>query len=227
MRVLYLHGLEENAQSLKPSELAKDPALTLHVPPLKIFHSEINGILASVVVSLAPVATACFAIALFAFGGSIARSGLAAGLATGAVTAFRYKYFRSRIVSRSLDASFDIARRAVLEQRPDVVVGFSWGGALALRLVEERVYAGPLVLLGSAHVLLSRAAGRKPFDLSTPLPKAIAVIHGAADTLVPVADSLAIADAAGVEVDIIQGEPHKLWAVAPRLAGIVKATAEK
>ena len=223
-RVLYLHGLEENAASKKPAELQRDSSIDVLVPDLRIFHLSPNGLVASACRVLAPVASACFLLSLFAFG-SVGYAAAASATIAGLSIALRS--VRERIFALSLDASFAVAHRAVAEFRPDVIVGFSWGGALALRLVEEGAWSGPLLLLGSAHRLLARLSGRKPFcALTTSLPKRLAIVHGGADTLVPVSDSLELAEAANVKVDVVAMEPHKLWAIAPRLAALVRELVE-
>jgi pimeloyl-ACP methyl ester carboxylesterase len=224
-RVLYLHGLEENSTSKKPAELVRgDPSLDVLVPNLRIFHLASNGLVASACRVLAPVASASFLLSLFAFG-SVGYA--AAASATIACLSVALKSVRAQIFARSLDASYAVAHRAVAEFRPDVIVGFSWGGALALRLVEEGAWSGPLLLLGSAHRLLYRLAGRMPFcALTTSLPKRLTIVHGGADTLIPVSDSLELAEAANVKVDVVAMEPHKLWGVAPRLAALVRELVE-
>lgn len=223
-RVVYLHGLEENSASTKPAELARDASLDVLVADLKIHHLYSNGLIVSACYVLAPVASTCFLLALLAFG-SVGRAAAASAAVSGLSVAL--KSVRAQIFARSLDASYAVAHRAVIEFRPDVVVGFSWGGALALRLVEEGAWDGPLLLLGSAHRLLARLAGRKPFSaLTTSLPRRLTIVHGGADTLVPVADSLELANAAKVQVDVVAAEPHKLWGVAPRLAALVRELVE-
>jgi len=39
LRVLYLHGFEETAESPKPQALIKDPRFDVFIPPLKVYHA--------------------------------------------------------------------------------------------------------------------------------------------------------------------------------------------
>ena len=50
----------------------------------------------------------------------------------------------------SLEQCVEIQQRAIAEYRPDVVVGSSWGGAVATELLKRGVWRGPTVLLAPA-----------------------------------------------------------------------------
>jgi pimeloyl-ACP methyl ester carboxylesterase len=98
--------------------------------------------------------------------------------------------------------------RAALEQaRPEVLVGSSFGGGLAVELVHRGVFNGPLVLLAPAA---TRLFGR------TRLPgghgRAL-VLHGRADDVVPVGDSVALASRSPGEVHLcLVDDDHRLAA---------------
>lgn len=69
---------------------------------------------------------------------------------------------------------------------PDVLVGSSFGGAIAVELLRSRVWAGPTLLLAQAAV---------GYDASARLPDAVHVwlVHGLADELIPPEDSRKLA----------------------------------
>ena len=54
-------------------------------------------------------------------------------------------------MERSVAASYAIAKYEVSRFKPDVVVGFSWGAALALNLIKDKDWDGPTVLLAPAY----------------------------------------------------------------------------
>ncbi len=98
------------------------------------------------------------------------------------------------------------ALEAITEARPDVVVGSSFGGGLAMLLQQEGKYRGPLVLLAPA--------GAKLFGITTISTAApVAILHGRADDVVPVQDSIALAAAAHGDVTLrLVDDDHRLTA---------------
>lgn len=106
------------------------------------------------------------------------------------------------------------AVEAITEARPDVVVGSSFGGGLAMALQQEGKYRGPLVLLAPA--------GAKLFGIATLTTSApVAVLHGRADDIVPVQDSIVLAATARGDVTLrLVDDDHRLTAsVAAGLMG--------
>ncbi|MFO0600268.1 MAG: hypothetical protein U0228_33470 [Myxococcaceae bacterium] len=98
-----------------------------------------------------------------------------------------------------LTPCLEVARAAVRDAAPELVVGSSFGAGLASRLAVEGTWAGPMVLLAPA--------ARRLFG-SVVLPKragAVVVVHARGDDVVPYADSEALVRSAACEV--------LLWAV--------------
>jgi predicted esterase len=69
---------------------------------------------------------------------------------------------------------------------PDVLVGSSFGGAVALRLLQDGKYAGPTVLLAPAFAHFG-VEGRIPEGAR------VIVVHGSRDDVVPIEDSRRLA----------------------------------
>ena len=97
------------------------------------------------------------------------------------------------------------AEQALQEAQVDVVVGSSFGGGLALLLSQLGHWRGPLVLLAPA--------GRKLFGISSVEAPRVAILHGRGDDVVPLADSLALAEHARAEVTLrVVDDDHRLGA---------------
>lgn len=87
-----------------------------------------------------------------------------------------------------LDVPSCIALHAEALRRfePDVLVGSSFGGAIAVELLRTGAWRGPTLLLAQAAV---------GYDANARLPDAVHVwlVHGTADRLIPLADSRQLA----------------------------------
>jgi pimeloyl-ACP methyl ester carboxylesterase len=111
------------------------------------------------------------------------------GSPTGAKARFLAEHFEVRapaMDTRDFEAAVETQARALTALPPDVVVGSSFGGAIAVELLHRGVWAGPTVLLAQAAQKLGRIAT---------LPEGVRVIlvHGVRDTVVPIEDSRALA----------------------------------
>ena len=113
------------------------------------------------------------------------------------------------------------AQAAELSRRPpDVLVGSSFGGAVALALVVRGLHRGPTLLLAPAH----RHYG---VEERIPLGVPVLVVHGVRDTIVDIAGSRALATTGTrgivrlVEVD----DEHRLGTLAQSdaLANLVRS----
>ena len=122
------------------------------------------------------------------------------------------RYLRQRfdVVAEAMDTSdFERCVRqqadVIARERPDVVVGSSFGGAVAAALVQRGKWRGPTLLLAPAlrHLGVERT-------LPAGLP--IAIVHGTRDAVVAIDDSRALARALGVELIEIDDE-HRLEAL--------------
>jgi pimeloyl-ACP methyl ester carboxylesterase len=118
-------------------------------------------------------------------------------LPTEPVLAFREAHGPGHPVPPEVTApSLEVARRALLEGKPDVVVGSSFGGGLALWLAVKAHWEGPLVLLAPAGARLF-ALGHLP-----PRPGRVVIVHGRGDDVVPMGDSVRLAEASRCDVQL-------------------------
>jgi len=80
------------------------------------------------------------------------------------------------------DACVAVQRRAIETFRPDVLVGSSFGGAVAVALLRTKAWRGPTLLLAQAAI---------HYDPEACLPDDVTIwlAHGTGDTLIPVEHS--------------------------------------
>ncbi len=141
LRVLYLHGFEEKLTSPKPQALLRHPDLfDLDFPALGVYlthrHSPLVGLLLSKALHrhAVVVAASCGVVYLVKHLLPV----IVVWLAVGALLAsfsLCWQEAKSDAFVWSVEKSLGIARARIAAQRPDVVVGFSWGGCLAAMLL--------------------------------------------------------------------------------------------
>lgn len=126
-----------------------------------------------------------------------------------------------------MNACIDIQRRAL--NAPDVLVGSSWGAAVAASLLALGPWRGPTVLLCPALRQIERwmyPRGPLPSSAITAagvaerlasLPKTVKarclIVHGTRDRVVPLEDSRWLSQRSGIRLMEIQGGSHGLGAM--------------
>jgi len=103
-----------------------------------------------------------------------------------------------------------------------VLVGSSWGGAVATLAIARGLWAGPTILIAPAY---KRAVGNARDDpafapsaiytaiaqqLATDDSRQIIIVHGTKDDTIPIADSREMADAIGAELIEIEDGDHRM-----------------
>ena len=125
-------------------------------------------------------------------------------------------------------------RAALADGEHDVLLGSSWGGAVAAALVAEGAWSGPALLLCPALSKLEQRGVARAGTIATRLGaldaaqrKRTLLVHGDADDTIPLADSEAMAAMAGIDLEVIEGGSHGLGAIVAdgRLADIVRRVA--
>ena len=83
---------------------------------------------------------------------------------------------------------YEVALKAVLEHKPDIIIGSSFGGGITMLLMQRGHHKGDAILLAPAGV---------KYGLSPQLPQEskVILIHDPEDDIVPYSDSLKILSA--------------------------------
>jgi len=98
-----------------------------------------------------------------------------------------------KIVLKLIKNCIDLVVVELKKFSPDVVIGSSLGGAIAVELLRCGSWNGPTVLLAPAHLLVARITGTpERFKLPPTLQNPVHVYHGTADDTVPISDSQAL-----------------------------------
>ena len=108
----------------------------------------------------------------------------------------------------TVENALPVARAALAEHQPDLVVGSSFGGAVTVALAREGRVKVPMVLIAQAALKLGGGS-------ALPEGSRAVVIHGEKDTVVPHADSVALAATGGPDVRLVTvvGGDHQLHGI--------------
>jgi predicted esterase len=144
------------------------------------------------------------------------------GSPQGAKARFLAEHFEACTLAmdtRDFAGCVDAQARALAETGPDVVVGSSFGGAVAVELLARGAWRGPTLLLAQAALKLGRTR-------VLPVGVPVILVHGLRDDVVAIDDSRALAATGSarlvklIEVD----DDHRLQTLldSGRLANLVR-----
>ncbi|RIA98445.1 hypothetical protein C1645_113891 [Glomus cerebriforme] len=102
---------------------------------------------------------------------------------------FLKKHFNVHAVDMDFDADLKLQEEHVKEIQPDVIVGSSYGGAIAITMLQKGTWKGPTILLAQAFVRYQS----NPSKLWLPEGVAITLIHGTKDKIVDIEGSRLLA----------------------------------
>ncbi|PZR06390.1 MAG: hypothetical protein DI536_30435 [Archangium gephyra] len=195
--VLFIHGLESGPRGHKARALADAgfEVVAVQMP------SSRSAILKDPVTQLALLSALVVLI-------SAAFAGLVWFAATLVLLALSATPFRVAVTRRMWRRSVDVQRAALRSHAIDVVLGSSFGGAVALELLARGDWKGRTVLLCPAHRLVAQRARIAPSRL--PEQADVLVVHGTRDETVPLTHSRALVEntaAKLIEVD----DTHRLF----------------
>ena len=118
-------------------------------------------------------------------------------------------------LAQSFAACVDIQIAAIGQEKPDIVVGSSWGGAVAVELIRSGVWKGPTVLLAPAvHRVASKTRQGDVRETAQQLRgRRIVIFHDPTDDVVPFADSEELSREAQAELRAVDGGGHRLLGI--------------
>lgn len=203
--VLFVHGLESGPQGRKARYLAS-AGFNVVSELMPCGRAELPRdpvVLGAAASAVAAIAVSGKAAGWFGFALATSLVGAAAPVAI------------SRIMRRVFRRSVDVQLRALAAHPIDVVVGSSFGGAVALELLQRGAWAGPTVLLCPAQNLIARRGWRPAPPSLASLPASLAaqvvVVHGRGDQIVPVAHSQELVAGSSARLVLIDDD-HRLSA---------------
>jgi len=100
------------------------------------------------------------------------------------------------------------AREAILEFKPDIIIGSSMGGAILARMIVEGNWSGPCIFLASAAKLLF---GINKVTVAPGMP--LMWVHGYYDDVIPLTNSLNAAQDSYGKCRLVQDD-HRLESLA-------------
>ncbi|MFT5357712.1 MAG: hypothetical protein ACI9KE_004949 [Polyangiales bacterium] len=142
-------------------------------------------------------------------------------LSVGAVGIAAWLFLRRRaLLGAALNKSFitcvDIQRQALASNPPDILIGSSWGGAVAAELIATGAWKGPTILLAPAIERVDVWARRGDLAQTTAALRAAAeaspvlIFHDPADETVPHADSVRLAEGSAIDLRTVDAGGHRL-----------------
>ena len=215
LRVLFMHGLDSRGPLGRKAKHLQHHFPNTLVPQMQVSPIDPLREQRSVTRWVLPYLLASMAVA--------ARQPTAArGLAAAAAAAVGLVPFLRWRVLAAVDSCAALQAAAIVEFQPDVVVGSSWGGRVALRCMELGHWSGPAVLLAPAVGLKGAlAAGMPGWDPAAPEslanllgPQGAAamclVVMGEQDTLVSPEAVEAVCRRTGIKIEMVQNGDHRL-----------------
>eukprot|EP01116_Phalansterium_solitarium_P004433 TRINITY_DN15436_c0_g1_i1.p1 TRINITY_DN15436_c0_g1~~TRINITY_DN15436_c0_g1_i1.p1 ORF type:complete len:233 (+),score=62.53 TRINITY_DN15436_c0_g1_i1:88-786(+) len=190
IRVLYMHGLESGINGVKVQKLKK--SFNVHAVDMNIRWLASRQAYGWALVTVYVVVVSIFAWRLATFGGGWLAVVAAVLFLAGSIVLLEQllrkllRIFLNAAVSRQADA--------IASFKPDVVVGSSFGGAIAMLCIDRGLWHGPTLLLAPAFHKVCNLA-RMPLNFTMPPSVRMHIVHGTKDNTVPIDDSRLIANA--------------------------------
>lgn len=224
IKILYLHGFEETPVSPKPMLLKAEEDFEVKYVDLNVYLTKKNGPLRHIITHKRTLLSIGASAVSYAMGVPL----VAAGIVGGAALYVQKDEIRSGGIINSVEATYKIAIEALENYKPDIVVGFSWGGCLASMLLHSKRWNGPTVLLAPAYEkLLKIGIGNSKrtkikvfndnFDLSKQLvddvtiQNHIKIVVGTKEQILSYNNIIKFADKSNIEVISVENGYHNLW----------------
>ncbi len=128
----------------------------------------------------------------------------------------RHRALFAKALAQSFEACVQIQIEAVQQAQPDVVVGSSWGGAVAAELLIRGAWKGPTILLAPALEKVCTMTERRELSLKQEQLRKCAsdspilIFHDPSDEVIPHAHSLRLAEGSDIELRLVEAGGHRL-----------------
>lgn len=203
LKVLYIHGLGASIWNRKGQALSQQFDLCgVDMPRLKKLKA------------YAAAAPAVLGAITLAAGLTFS---LAAMTACAVSSGCAFLVLKPWVVRREFKRCLKVQREAIQRFKPDVVVGTSLGGAVAVELAREGAWSGPLVLMCPAYHLVHHHMSKRSTKHKRVTAKKhtapCLVVHGDADTVVPVQHSRWLAEELNAGLTILKDVDHRFSSV--------------
>jgi hypothetical protein len=129
---------------------------------------------------------------------------------------------RRTLIRRALVACFDacieIQAKEIRAFQPEIVVGSSWGGGIAVMCAARGLFSCPQLLLAPSLQLMVEhlEEGDGPWlnvwdeNVSAETTRRSLIVHGDQDDMVPLDHSRRLADRTGIPLEVVSGGDHSL-----------------
>ena len=222
-RVLFIHGLEGHPEGTKV-QLLREQGFEVHAADMHMSVRRLdkhNSILRNLLRARElKVAGLGMATGLgLSVVGARPWPALAGVAIAGGWLSQRREHMIATATGRSFDRCVEIQAAAVQRVEPDILIGSSWGGAVAAELLISGVWSGPTILLAPAlRKVAERAQRTDPSEALGQLEReqAILVFHDPSDDVVPHADSVELGRGECVELRSVDAGGHRLIALLER-----------
>jgi pimeloyl-ACP methyl ester carboxylesterase len=226
IKVLFVHGLESRPGGTKTRLLRAAgfdvvaPDLEMGLLTLRRKHALLRELLRLPEV-VACVGASLITGAMTALAGSVqTTSGV--GLVFIRWLLVRRKALTAAALRRSFDASLRRVTETISTTSADVLVGSSWGGAVAAEAVARGAWAGPTILLAPALGKVREWTRASEFDESVKRIREraslipIMIFHDPTDETIPFAHSAALAEGTSIDLRAVSAGGHRLLGLIER-----------
>jgi predicted esterase YcpF (UPF0227 family) len=216
-RILFIHGLESRANGSKTQILRGQGfdvrAHDMHMGVLQLSRQN-SAIRMSLRLRETQFILGAMALTLAAGLKTPIKSLLATATLASGWFMLRKRAVLGQALQKSFEACVEIQRQAILREEPDIVVGSSWGGAVAVELMRTGAWMGPSVLLAPAvHRVCVKTQQGTGQDIARQLHGRSAktiIFHDPSDDTVPYRDSEELALNAQMELRAVDAGGHRL-----------------
>jgi len=122
-----------------------------------------------------------------------------------------------KFICNTIDASIKLQADAIKKYQPDVIVGSSWGGAIAVFCLMQNLWKGPTLLLAPAqYKIIKHSKYLDRNQVVLPSDVHVHIVHGTKDATITPDDSLLLSQKVSSsskirpKLNMIEGDDHRL-----------------